>query len=277
VWGPTGAPGRSTVCWHLAGEFAARGHVSLVVDADVYGGALAQLAGLVDEAPGLVAACRAANLGALDIPRLLQACRRVPSPGAGELRMLTGLPRAARWPELKPSALEAVLGLARRTADVLLVDCGFCLEDEEVSYDSLAPRRNAATLAALAAADVVLVVGAADPLGLTRLVHGLDDLRQALPAWGGTADVRVVVNRLGASRSARREVGVAVERHAGVTPSAFLPFDPDALEQAQDQCRPLAHSAPRSPLRLALEALAADLVPDRATQRAPRRRRLRAG
>ena len=61
---------------------------------------------------------------------------------------------------------------------VTVVDCGFGLEqDEELAYDTVAPRRNGATLAVLEPADVVLAVGSADPVGLQRLVRGLAELR----------------------------------------------------------------------------------------------------
>src|SRR3954447_4820088 len=48
VWGPTGAPGRSTVAVALASELAQLGVSALLVDADVYGGVVAQLLGLLD-------------------------------------------------------------------------------------------------------------------------------------------------------------------------------------------------------------------------------------
>ena len=43
----------------------------------------------------------------------------------------------------------------------------------------MAPRRNGATLAILDAADLIIVVGAADPLGLQRLARGLTELHDA--------------------------------------------------------------------------------------------------
>ena len=86
-----------------------------------------------------------------------------------------------------------MLAAARRLADVTVVDCGFCLEtDEELSFDSLAPRRNGATLAVLDDADVVLVVGAADPIGMQRLVRGLAELREAEVG----SSVQVVLNKV---------------------------------------------------------------------------------
>jgi Mrp family chromosome partitioning ATPase len=41
VWGPKGAPGRTTVAVNLAFEAAAAGGEVLLVDADTYGGAVA--------------------------------------------------------------------------------------------------------------------------------------------------------------------------------------------------------------------------------------------
>ena len=57
------------------------------------------------------------------------------------LRVLPGIDRADRWPELRPSAVDVVLDLARDLSAVTVVDCGFSLErDEELSFDTAAPR-----------------------------------------------------------------------------------------------------------------------------------------
>jgi len=54
------------------------------------------------------------------------------------LRVLTGIPKAERWPELRAPAVEHVLGLARRLARFTVLDCGFSLEDdEELSFDEV--------------------------------------------------------------------------------------------------------------------------------------------
>ena len=67
MWGPTGAPGRTTVAVGLATELARSGVHTLLADADVYGGVVAQVLGFLDEAPGLAAAVRLANNGQLDL------------------------------------------------------------------------------------------------------------------------------------------------------------------------------------------------------------------
>jgi Flp pilus assembly CpaE family ATPase len=269
VWGPTGAPGRTTVAVGIASELALLGWPTLLVDADVYGGVVSQVLGLLDESPGLAAACRLANSGNLDVPALVTLARQV-SPA---LRVLPGIARADRWPELRGPAVETVLSLATSVAAVTVVDLGFCLEqDEELSYDTQAPRRNGATLTVLEQADTVIVVGTADPVGLQRLVRSLGDLRELLPG----ADVTVVVNRLRASAvpgDAEAEVRGALQRYAGVEKLLFVPHDVASLDAALTAGKTLAEAVPQSPARQALQRLAASLVGAAAPKR--RRRLLR--
>lgn len=256
VWGPTGAPGRTTVAVGIADEAARLGLSTLLVDADVYGGVVAQVLGLLDESPGLAGAARLAGSGTLDtdaVVRLAWAVRP-------RLRVLTGLARADRWPELRPRAVAAVLEEARRLAACTVVDCSFSLEDdEELSFDTAAPRRNGATLAALESADTVLCVSGADPVALQRSVRALDELRQVLP---GVEPVMVVnqVRRGPVPGDARREIAAALERFAGRTVRFALPFDRGATDAALASGRTLAEVAPGSPLRIALRSMAAALT-----------------
>lgn len=256
VWGPAGAPGRTTIALCLAAELAGLGMSALLVDADSYGGAVGQLVGLLEEAPGLAAAARSANQGLLDVPRLAMLCRDL---GDG-LRVLPGISRPSRWPELRPASIEQVLALSRRLASFVVVDCGFCLEtDEELSFDTAAPRRNGATLAVLEAADIVLAVASAEPVGLVRFVRGLADLRETVPS----ADPLVVVNRLRASvvgGDPAREVSRSILRHTGTEPVALVPFDLAGLDAAQVTGQLLRDIAPASPARLAVQNLAALLA-----------------
>ena len=256
VWGPTGAPGRTTVAVTLASEIAALGRSVMLVDADVYGGVVAQVLGLLDEAPGLAASRRLANNGALDLPSLADLARTV-SP---TLRVLSGIARADRWPELRPTAVEVVLELSRSLASTTVVDCGFALEqDEELAYDTAAPRRNGATLTVLETADAVYVVGAADPVGLQRLVRGLTELKEAVP---GVQPV-VVVNKLRPSAipgNAEQEVRGALSRYAGVEQVLFVPADVEGLDRALAAGRTLAEAVPASPARAAVSSMAAALL-----------------
>ncbi|WP_409332179.1 AAA family ATPase [Trujillonella humicola] len=275
VWGPTGAPGRTTVAVGLADEAARLGVETLLVDADVYGGVVAQVLGLLDESPGLAAAARRAAAGGLDTVALRRLAWEV-RPGLG---VLTGLARADRWPELRPSAVVRVLDEARGLAALTVVDCGFSLEeDEELSFDTAAPRRNGATLAVLEAADVVVCVGGADPVALQRCIRALGDLADAVPG----AEPLLVVNQVRRGPvpgDPRREIAEALERFTGRAADCFLPADRGATDAALASGRTLAEVAPGSPLRAELRALAGRVtgVPAEAARRRRRRTRRAAG
>lgn len=251
VWGPTGSPGRTTVAVNLAVELADPLSPVLLVDADTYGASVAQHLAILDEVPGVAAAARAADQGTLDgvtLARLAPELR----PG---LRVLTGLPRADRWPELRDTALADVLQTCRSLARWTVVDVAAYLEqDEELSFDTLAPRRNGAALTALEAADHVVVVGAADPVGLQRLVRGLDLLREL-----AVDPVLVVVNRVRSGAvgpEPGRRIADALRRFAGVEDAVLVPDDVEATDAAMLQGRALAEVRPASAARAALIDLA---------------------
>ena len=254
VWGPTGAPGRTTVAVTLAAHLGGAGVRTLLVDLDTWGASVAQVLGLVDEAPGVAAAARASEQGTLDVAGLARLAPEV-VPG---LRVLTGIPKAERWPELRAAAVEDVLRLARGVVDHVVVDAGFAVEDdEELSYDTAAPRRNAATLTALEAADQLVVVGAADPVGLQRLVRAVQDVH-VLPS----PRPLVVVNKVRATVAGprpRRAIAEVLARFAGMESVRFLPWAPAECDAALLAGRVLTETAPHAELTTALRDLAAAL------------------
>ena len=254
VWGPTGAPGRTTIAVNLAAEMAAAGRRTLLIDADTYGGAVAQAIGMSDEVPGLAAAIREAQHGAVDSAILARHAVRA----SQDLSVLTGITRPQRWTEIAPSAIDEVVRAARGYADVVVIDCGFGLEaDEELQYDTRAPQRNGATLAVLATADRVVAVGSAEPLGIQRLIHGLDALRPLCPK------PVVAVNRVRAQVAGPRPaeaVADVLARFAEVDRVVPVPWDPAACDAAALEGRVLAECAPRSKVRRAVAALASSVV-----------------
>ena len=269
VWGPVGGPGRTTVAVTLAAELAAAGHETLLVDADTYGASVAQSLGLLDESAGLAAAARAANQGALDVARLAEL-----APWVGDrLRVLTGLPQSRRWPELRSAALESVWQNARKLAIWTVIDAGFGLEaDEELMFDTAAPRRHGATLSAVTTADVIIAVGAAEPLGLQRLLSGLQDLAEVVPAG---SPVRVVVTRVrdaAVGAKAEQRVREALERYAGVRDVVLIPDDRPVLDAAMLAGRSLTEHAPTSPACRPLTELAAQLAVEAGLYPDPARR-----
>jgi MinD-like ATPase involved in chromosome partitioning or flagellar assembly len=284
VWGPAGSPGRTTTAIELAAALAGVGTAAprrssllrrsrpvpppsgartvLLADADTYASSVTSRLGLLDDAPGLAAAARAAGQGVLDVVTLA-GHSPVVLPG---VRVLTGITRASRWPELPAASLDMVFQRCRELAAWTVVDCGPVLEtDELLMYDTRAPQRNGATLSALQAADVVVVVGGADPVGLQRLVRGLEDLRDA--AVPVPAARLVVVNRVrdaAVGRRAGAQVRDALARYAGVDDVHLVPDDPTGLDAALLAGRVLAECAPASPARAAFVGLAErvrELVP----------------
>lgn len=261
VWGPAGAPGRTTIAIGLAAELAGRGLPVCLVDADTYGGAIAPALGLLDESPGFAAACRLAGSGSLTADELDRVAQRAPLGSTlrgthGELRVLTGIGRPHRWPELSAERVTSVLEECRAWRPIVVVDTGFNLEtDEELSSDLLAPRRNAATIAALRAADDVVAVGAADPLGLARLLRTYPDLLDVVL----TTSVRVVVNRVRSSvlgLDPAGQVRQTLDRFGGVSDAVLIDDDPHAADAALLTARSVVDAAPRSALRAGIAELA---------------------
>ena len=223
VWGPVGAPGRTSIALGLAAEFARTGQQVMLVDADTFGASIAIRLGLLDEAPGIAAAARAANSGALDDATFARIARRV-RPG---LDVLTGISRPARWRELRPSALGHVWDASRRRADVTIVDVGFCIETDEVGHlESGAPTRSGAALSALQHADDVLAVGIADPVGIARLIPGVVAVRELAP----TAALHVIANRVKRRYADARDFADVLARHSTSKVAAAVADDQVTLQ-----------------------------------------------
>ncbi|WP_431800105.1 AAA family ATPase [Microbacterium kunmingense] len=249
VWGPAGSPGRSTVAVELALELARGGRRVALVDADTHAPALALALGLADEGPGFAAACRHAGRGELTVAEL----ERISAPlGRSSVRVLTGINRPSRWPELSHSRVTAALEACRTWAEVTVVDVAASLErDEEIVSDLDGPRRNAATLAALEVADRIVAVAAADPVGIARFLRGYTELRATV----GSTPVAVLANRLRPGSlgiDARGQVRRTLDRFAGIRDVWFVPYDARSADAALLSARPIAEVAPRSPFAAAI-------------------------
>jgi MinD-like ATPase involved in chromosome partitioning or flagellar assembly len=248
VWGPSGAPGRSTVAASLTAAVAHGGTDTVLVDADTYGGSIAQMLAMLDEVSGLMAACRAANHGRADevTGHLLDV--------EPNLRLLSGIPRGDMWSQVRTGALELVLRRLRDEADLVVADCAAPVEPGEGPSHT---GRNQVTRHVLAAADTVLVVGRADPVGLSRLVRALHDLSNLVEVQP-TVVVNLMRPSLGWSQS---EVADMLTRLTGVEPVAFLPADVPAVDLALMRGRFPCHVAASSPFVKAVDDLAATLAP----------------
>lgn len=260
VWGPHGAPGRSTIAIQLAVELARTGRRTALVDADTVAPSLALLLGLSDDAPGIAAACRRAELGGLDSTELTRLATTLET-SAGAVEVLGGINRPTRWPELSAARLRATLQACREWTQETVVDIAAALDaDDEATFDLTGPRRHAATTTTLREADAVIAVTTADPLGISRFLRDHAELRDLI----GPAPITVVANQVRPGPlgiDARGQIRRTLERFAGITDVTFLPYDRRAADAALLHARPMCDVTPRSALVAAVRRLAGALAP----------------
>ena len=274
VWGPHGAPGRTTLAIALATELARGGRHVALVDADSHAPAIALALGMPDEGPGFAVACRQAERGTLDEAEL----HRISLPlGGVDVDVLVGINRPARWPELSANRVALALAECAGWAQHTVIDTAASLEqDEEIVSDIVdGPRRNAATLAAIAAADRVIAVCSADPVGVARFLRAYPDLR----AVAGRTPITVVVNRLRTGTvglDARGQIRRTLDRYADIRDVRFVPEDRRGVDAAMLAARPVSEVAPRSSLVAAVRrVVGGDLLPATEAPVVPAARRVR--
>ena len=255
IWGPAGAPGRTTLAVGVAAELARRGCRTTLVDADPYGGAVAQQLGILDEVSGLLAAARVTAGGTL--PERFGSVQRTIGPHLG---VVTGLPRPDRWLEVRAGVVEHLLEVGRDHGHVV-VDTGFSLEQDPGAELGSRPGRNQMTLGAVEVADEVVVVGSADPVGLSRLARGLVELRDLT----GGRPVRVVVNRMRPTLGwSEKDIAGMVEGFTRLTGLHFLPDDRAAVDRALVNGRTVVESGD-SALGREIGGVVDELLPGSAT------------
>ena len=249
VWGPHGAPGRTTVAASLAHGLA-RGGQALLVDADLEAPSLVQVLGMPEDSSALATAARLATHARLDA----EAFERILAPAGPGTRLLSGLGRGGRWRELPPASMAEVWRRCRQTAPWTVVDVAGGQAVDDVDDFTLEPGRTAMVAALLKEADVVVVVGAGDPVGVRRLIAHLADAETG--TWRGR--VEVVVNRVRASvagPSPERAVREALGRFGGVANPVLLPDDQASADRCLLEGSSVLEGAPGSALGAALAAL----------------------
>lgn len=248
VCGPTGSPGRSTIAINLAREIALGGDPVLLIDADIWGAAVAQMLGMLTDSAGLAAAARAAERGTLTVADLrIMAPELLP-----HLQVLSGLPRSSRWREISAASMQTILEVASRTVPWVVIDAPVHFPEDDGEYEPmLGPGRNAVADVVRTAADHMLLVGAAEPIGIERLVHSVLD--------SDRPDHTVVVNRVRAAAAGPRpqeSVREALARFAGVMDAVLIPDDRPAADRTLLHATTWADAAPKSPARLGVQELA---------------------
>ena len=176
VWGPNGSPGKSTLALNLADVLARLGHRVLLLDTDLVSPSLAVQLGVEDQASGISAACKLAREANLDAAQLQRIVVKV-SAGSTSFALLPGITGASRWPEITPSAIEAILRVAASSFDVAIFDTASSLEPA-LRTDAAALSRNELTRHLLASADHALAVAGCDAVSMQRMLRQINDVQK---------------------------------------------------------------------------------------------------
>ncbi|MEX1007214.1 MAG: hypothetical protein WD271_05150 [Acidimicrobiia bacterium] len=198
VTGPSGA-GTSEIALGLAAAVAARGERAVLVDADEIASSTATRLGVAIE-PNLRSAIDAVEYGTGDLVAALVAV------GRPAFDVLCGLPSLAAAAQIRPRDVLDVVGALGHLRSPVVVEVSG-MPGAEIAR------------AVVAEAGALVGVGAANPVGVTRLL-----------AWVGTrptngTPVHLVLNRAPTDRFQRAELTAEICRTFTPASLAFVPND----------------------------------------------------
>mgnify|MGYP002360283472 FL=1 len=194
VWGPPGAPGRTTIALAISQLLAEHGAEVLLVDADTSAAGIGAALCLESDGSGIIAANHHAQRGDLDAPGLARLARSV---GDG-MRVLTGVTHVSRRIELRAAPMARLWQVAVDLVESCVVDIGGCVDDGSLALDGdvgdfgLTSSGHSAAATALAAADDLVVVSSCEPANVARLLSNVSAIRSLAPS----ARMHVVINRV---------------------------------------------------------------------------------
>ena len=227
VWGPVGAPGVTTTAISVSSVCAQSGLSTLLCDVDTRGSSIAIALGVIDETPGFAAACRLAGRNELTVAEIGRITNTVERDGV-RFSVLTGVPRASRWAEVGKEKVRSVVDHVKGIYDVVIIDVGFGIEENEWIDD--APQRDGAAREILRRADSVIAVGTSDAVGVSRIIRGLDEIRDLCES------PTLVLNRVSPGTGA--DAADAIQRFSDHIVRSVIPADgrrgvDEALGRAQ--------------------------------------------
>jgi MinD-like ATPase involved in chromosome partitioning or flagellar assembly len=217
VTSPHGSTGKTTVAINIALELAAEKARVLLIDGDIQGPAIANHFALTQQPAGLQAALRIAGQQRFDLEQLERLSFQFQK---STLRIMPGSQNFPSQP-IDQSAIANLLETARSGYEFTVVDLGSLSADGSGTQAEL-------TNTIISLADRRIVVCLADPIGIFRLL-GIENLVAAT-----SQPVDLVMNRVRNSviASARREIAITLQRLSALEPKAYLPDDPQHIDQA---------------------------------------------
>ena len=217
VTSPHGSTGKTTVAINIALELAAEKARVLLIDGDIQGPAVANHFALTQQPAGLQAALRIASQQRFDFEQLERLSFQFQK---STLRIMPGSQNFPSQP-FDQEAVANLLETARSGYEFTVIDLGSLSGDGSGAQAEL-------TSAIISLADRTVMVCLADPIGIFRLL-GIENLIAA-----SSKPVDLVMNRLRNSviASARREIAITLQRLSTLEPKAYLPDDPQHIDQA---------------------------------------------
>ena len=217
VTSPHGSTGKTTVAINIALELASEKARVLLIDGDIQGPAVANHFVLTQQPAGLQAALRIASQQRFDLEQLERLSFQFQK---STLRIMPGSQNFPSQP-VDQGAVANLLETARSGYEFTVVDLGSLSGDGGGTQAEL-------TNTIISLADRKIVVCLADPIGIFRLL-GTENLIAAT-----SQPVDLVMNRVRNSviASARREIAITLQRLSALEPKAYLPDDPQHIDQA---------------------------------------------
>jgi MinD-like ATPase involved in chromosome partitioning or flagellar assembly len=208
--GGTPGAGATELAIALTATVSRNGERVVLVDGDEVVPSIAQRLGLPIE-PNLRSAIESVEYGMGDVDGAIVR----PS---HDLEVLSGLPNVGAWSQVRPSEVVDVLEALARSGRNVVANVASRLEDVGRGGRS----RYGISRAVVSEASVLVGVGPATPVGVTRLLGWVTDVRAMNPG----APVYLVVNR--APRDAFRKAELEQEIRRTFEPEglSFLPHDP---------------------------------------------------
>lgn len=217
VTSPHGSTGKTTIAINMALELAAEKARVLLIDGDIQGPAVANHFALTQQPAGLQAALRIASQQRFDLEQLERLSFQFQR---STLRIMPGSQNFPSQP-FDQGSVANLLDTARSGFEFTVIDLG------SLSADSFGTQLEL-TNTIISLSDRTIVVCLADPIGIFRLLEIENLIATA------SKSVDLVMNRVRNSviASARSEIAVTLQRLSALEPKAYLPDDPQHIDQA---------------------------------------------
>jgi MinD-like ATPase involved in chromosome partitioning or flagellar assembly len=210
VIGGTPGAGATELAIALTAALGRQGARAMLIDADEVVPSTAQRLGLPIE-PNLRSAIESVEYGMGDVDAAIVRAER-------QFDVMSGLPNVGAWSQVRPSEVLDVIEAVSRTRRLVVANVASRLEDVGRGGRG----RYGIGRAVVSAASELVGVAPATPVGVTRLLSWITDVR----ALSGSAPVHLVVNRAPRDAFRKAELDQEIRRTFEPESLTFLPHDP---------------------------------------------------